>query len=446
MKTKSLILFSAAIIMSIFSFIKTSYSQTSGPIASNVYSLAFSGSNILVGTESGILKSSDNGKTWLQTSFYNQITQSICSNGKVFITSISFGGLYSSSDNGVTWEKLTGPKNFYMWSRLVSIGSVFFAGTNKGLFTSEDNGQHWIQTSLDSGTVKVITSKESTVFAGTHRFGNSRNGIYSSNNNGKDWKQMLDPQSDVNSIICSGSEIYVSTQGNGILRSTDSGESWTKLSFEPICFPLCASGSNIMAGTYKGLFVSSDKGESWICTLADKNILCIVANDSLVFCGTEKYGLYVSTNDGLDWTQSPLINLEIKPEKFKKKMLKGHWDDYIVSPLMEGNLVMIAFSADSFFYHNLRYSDVYEKPCSKYFGEEFASGEFTIDDNIIYLSGYWTDNTYKNILTKAPCNAGEFGLKYHYEYYSNHMLHLKLIEPAQLPYTGVKAELYLYKK
>jgi photosystem II stability/assembly factor-like uncharacterized protein len=441
MKPKSLILISAAIIISILTSFKISYSQTSGPMASNVYSLAFSGSSILAGTESGIFKSSDNGKTWFQTTLYNQIAQSICSNGEVVIAGLAFMGMYRSADNGSTWQKLSEDKNFFRWSRVTSIGSIFFVGTNKGVFASEDNGQHWTHTSLDSGTVYHIISNASVIFAATERFG-----IFASYDNGLTWKLLINPQSALNSITCSGSEIYFSTQGKGILRSIDYGESWVKLSLEPICLRLCISGSNILAGTNKGLYVSSDKGESWTCTLADKSIISIVANDSFVFSGTWKSGLYVSSDNGLSWAQTSLINLEIKPAKFKKKMLNGNWDDYIVSPLMAGNLVMIAFSADSFFYHNVRYSDVYEKPCSPYVGEEFASGEFSIDDNFICLSGYWTDNTYKNILTDSPCNNGEFGLTYQFDYYSNHMLHLKLVESANSTYTGVKSELYLYKK
>lgn len=446
MKTNRLFLVISGLIISVFLTTKVLYPQTGGPMVSTVYSLAISGSTILAGTNSGIFRSSDNGKTWSQTSIYNQITQSICSNGKVFITSKSYGGLYSSSDNGMTWEKLPEHKNFFKWSRLESIGSVFFAGTNKGLFTSEDNGQHWTQTSLDSGTVERIFSNGSTIFAGTKRFGNSWYGIYTSDNNGRDWKKIFDPQTHVKSIAASVSDIYVLTEKNKIFRSTDSGESWTKISFEPICFNLCASGSNIIAGTYKGLFVSSDNGETWRNLLPDKSIYSIISNDSLVFCGTKKYGLYVSSNYGLDWTQSSLINLEIKPKKFEKKQIKGHWEDFVLPPLMEGNLVTITFSADSFFYNNSRYSCIVDKPCSRYVGVEFASGEFTVDDNYIYLSGYWTDKTYNNILTEAPCNAGEFGLKYQYEYYTNHMLHLRLIESVQAVYIGVKSELYLYKK
>jgi photosystem II stability/assembly factor-like uncharacterized protein len=258
MKIKKYIIVS---VMVLLAFYKFSYPQTSGPIGGNVYSLAFSGSYVLAGTNGGVFKTSDNGNTWIQTSLYNHITRSICSNGSIVIAYISFGGMYYSNNNGTTWIQL--PENISKVLNIASIDSNIFAGTMNGVSASSDNGQNWKQTSLNKGFTLVFTSNESVIFAATSKDENPRYGLYYSTNKGLDWIKIYNSNSQIASFAGFGTNIYAATESGGLLRSTDFGQSWSELDFTQRCFALTVFDSNIFAGTKSGLYVSSDKGESW---------------------------------------------------------------------------------------------------------------------------------------------------------------------------------------
>lgn len=98
---------------------------------------------------------------------------------------------------------------------------------------------------------------------------------------------------------------------NTIYRSTNSGESWTKVFVSTISyyelFSLSADSANgIYAGTYGGYYYSSDNGENW--SLINPGITSWAVN-SLVFNSLGNIligvsdGIYLSSNAGFTWTQ-----------------------------------------------------------------------------------------------------------------------------------------------
>ena len=75
---------------------------------------------------------------------------------------------------------------------------------------------------------------------------------------------------------------------------------------------LAASGNNIFAGTNQyGVYVSSNNGINWLQTaLNNKAVDSLAVNGSTIFAGTTS-GIYLSTNSGSSWTLTALNNKRI---------------------------------------------------------------------------------------------------------------------------------------
>jgi hypothetical protein len=110
---------------------------------------------------------------------------------------------------------------------------------------------------------------------------------------------------------------FISMDGSGVYRSTDSGSGWTHLSLPGganlqirALAPYRATGSTVTtvyAGSYGGgVYKSTDSGTTWsACSAqpANLNVLSLVTNSTgALYAGTEA-GVFVSTNDCTSWVE-----------------------------------------------------------------------------------------------------------------------------------------------
>lgn len=79
-------------------------------------------------------------------------------------------------------------------------------------------------------------------------------------------------------------------------------------------FSLATSGNNIFAGTSIGIFVSTDNGLSWTQTsLNNQDIRSMAVNGSHIYAGSYSgNGVYKSTDNGTTWSQTTLNNKTIR--------------------------------------------------------------------------------------------------------------------------------------
>ena len=70
------------------------------------------------------------------------------------------------------------------------------------------------------------------------------------------------------------------------------------------------SGNNILAGTWgSGIYFSTNNGVNWTQTsLNNRLVWSLSANPYSVFAGTADWGVYISNNNGMNWTQTSLNN------------------------------------------------------------------------------------------------------------------------------------------
>ena len=79
-----------------------------------------------------------------------------------------------------------------------------------------------------------------------------------------------------------------------------------------VILSLAYSGNNIFAGTSAGVYLSTNNGANWTQTsLNNQYVLSLAVNGNYVFAGCGGSGVYLSTNNGTNWTQTSLNNRDV---------------------------------------------------------------------------------------------------------------------------------------
>lgn len=207
----------------------------------------------------GLLRSNDAGATWVLVSdtliakdmedHYKGITSlEIVGTSSVTIYAGTGGGVYRSRDGGATWEHTTSgvaSDDFIVWALAVDPqdNDLIFAG-------GED--QRNIQ--------------------------DHRPHLYRSSNGGDTWVEIIDSRfwhpTDIK-VDPSSRTVYLATEGRGIFKSTDHGDSWqsiseglespfvTSIALHPALGDVLFAATAPYSGGPGGVFVSANGGLSW---------------------------------------------------------------------------------------------------------------------------------------------------------------------------------------
>ncbi len=175
-------------------------------------------------------------------------------------------GLYCSQDGGKTWILKDLP-NIAIRS-LVTYDSgetlYIFAGTDSGVFCATNNRQRWepINQNLTETDVRVlaVNSCNGDLFAGT------KAGVFCSTNRGESWEPSINAgltNTDVQALAVNPENEYVfaGTKG-GVFRSTDNGTSWDLISPSLPSMDITSlaikADAELFAGTRFGGFVEKE--------------------------------------------------------------------------------------------------------------------------------------------------------------------------------------------
>ncbi len=267
-------------------------------------------------TNLGLLyKSDDNGLSWQQIDSTNtniRFEQFDVVNGNIFTIGYSVG-IFQSTDNGDTWNSCnSGLKSVSVRSMCVT-NSKIFAGTEDGIFYSTDFGNSWGFNYLQWPIYGLASNSKGDIFAAA--WGT----IFKSTDNGENWNNLNIYSNNTNIFIDNDDNIFIVGYNTGILRSTNSGNSWTNIkgNIEENSFAFCfvSSKGTYFARTYFDLlYRSTDKGISWML-LSDASAnppnydgdfdgQLVETKDGTMYLGTagpKYYGLFKSTDDGLIW-------------------------------------------------------------------------------------------------------------------------------------------------
>ena len=245
-------------------------------IVSHVTFDPFNSSTLYAAADNGVFRSTDSGATW--TVFgnvppapanrvvidpTNPAIVYVAANGGMFKT-VNGGGSFSPINNGLNSNLIrtvaidpTNPNRLY--------NSDFIGFVNKTV----DGGNNWTSTSIPSVSTIFVFGVEpvsGAVYAGTNR------GVFKSSDNGTTWLNVNNgvPLTSVTGITFdSSNNVYLAT-GAGIFKTTSAGAVWTNISssggFGGVS-QVAVNPTNdlvIYAAATTGLFKSVDGGSSWV--------------------------------------------------------------------------------------------------------------------------------------------------------------------------------------
>jgi photosystem II stability/assembly factor-like uncharacterized protein len=180
--------------------------------------------------------------------------------------------------------------------------SQVFAGTTDGVWRSTDRGAHWQRTNFpDKGTqiwsITVDPTDPKLLYAG-----GSPVSVYRSEDGGESWKRMPDPGMPDRAkmpFACRvmrfaahprhANELYAALEVNGVMHSTDGGESWKDCSEDLIRL---AQNPHL-----KSRIVSDTENEGML----DGHAICTTAADPNAVILAVRMGLFRSTDEGQRW-------------------------------------------------------------------------------------------------------------------------------------------------
>lgn len=388
----------------------------------NINVLVWRENELFAGTDGdGIFKLNTTTLKWsLANNGINEdlITSMVVQNEKIFAG--TYRGLFSSNDGGNSWNKMNHNvlDSFYVGSLAIQEHTIYAGMPGKGLYVSENDGKVWslINIGLVNPYISALGIKDSTIYIGIYS-SDSNSSIIVSHDLGGSWKfsnngynnskvnaisfieedaliatdgglfiwdnslnQWEKTSSIKNAAVTSltkiGASFYSTTSGGGILKSSDSCNSWSSIN-NGIDFPYLTSlgsvGGNLLAGSYNGAYLTSDSGKSWNkikSVIKDEYTTSFATKGSAIYIGTsdKSSGVFVSYDSGYSW--SPFNN--------------GLDDKNIYNLLLDGNNL-----------YAMTYTNVYNYDFTLGYWREWGNRYFSYDNmwkigNMMFATDYYS--------------------------------------------------------
>jgi photosystem II stability/assembly factor-like uncharacterized protein len=266
-------------------------SRTIGLLVADGYRISASGSVMFNYVDNGILRSTDDGKTW-------QVSLESNPNGEAYPLQdyVNYGRylyaktgktLYRSADHGLTWNKITLPiaqftEFDFAGGRGDTLFLSFYGQVSGGKYFTLNAGDNWAQWGEDTWVNRIIWNRETMFGVKTEIYpdGNlsrTRQVVLRSDNFGQTWEASsigLDTTIYINFLIQGESDetFYLMgyrQSGNYIMyKSKDNGVSWSlfNINYDAdlslISDFKCHNKSLYMAHV-GGVLKSDDGGENW---------------------------------------------------------------------------------------------------------------------------------------------------------------------------------------
>ncbi|GEM_PF-3382358 len=261
--------------------------------------LEFKGDLYAATFSEGLLRSSDNGESWIKLEIADHMPLSKIATHKDTLFCANYGSIYFSTD-GEIWSELSGPDTFIR--QLFSDGNnLYLVSSSMGIFKSENNGLTWFEINNEetSQGVYSLTKKDNILFAG------GPNGIlFKSTNEGVSWdKTQIESEYYIDEIYHSENSIYLNLVEE-VFRSDNNGDTWSNITAsDPSIYqtdPMYVYGSTIYLCNSSTIYKSNDEGNTWIPSVPIDpryNIESIYVNESYIFLGLWGGGIMRNSHD-----------------------------------------------------------------------------------------------------------------------------------------------------
>jgi photosystem II stability/assembly factor-like uncharacterized protein len=283
--------------------------------------------------------SSDGGTTWndIDAPFgADGIAFDPLVNGRVWaFTEDEEGGVYRSVDGGATWEAVTLPGFSYPTSLVAhpTEANTVYVEASGLFFRSGDGGDTWEEAG-STGFRRLVAMSEDAIYAIYDDIPPSSPAIVRSTDDGETWEPFetgIEGASITSLVIDPNdpTQLYAGGRNGSVYRTTTSGSTWELVeaelpnggAFEAPQLAIAATQPATLYYASEGVYRSMDKGESWTRTSSGLSAMPIAAlavdpTDSLhLFTNGRQGELVTSTNGGTTWITIPLtptLYLEIR--------------------------------------------------------------------------------------------------------------------------------------
>ncbi len=289
------------------------------------------GENIYASSGSELYLSSDKGNSWIairKVNNYGVVNTLVTKNKTIFVGTSPTkkmttypNGIFSSTDYGNTWE----PRGLIHKDvlALYTYHSNIYAITNRGNFLSTNIGDTWLENGIgfpDSSEIWSMAFNSKGIFAAC-----GREGIKLSSDEGKSWINQNNglpiPRQSVISLKIKDNTIFAGLDSSFYI-STDNGETWHEKnkglpSSDLMIWQIEIYNNNLYIVAKLGIYNSSNFGENW--NLISKGLpnwdygnykdyynckIKIINGNILAAINSLGGGIYLSTNNGENWTSN----------------------------------------------------------------------------------------------------------------------------------------------
>ena len=233
---------------------------------------------LFASTCGGIYRSLDRGEKWTRVTeavgaSYRtyQITQHLLRPNVLFAGTTL--GLIKSVDGGATWRRLSGHSTRWIAFDPVKADRIFVATDEAGLFRSDDLGETLqpINQGFCNRRVSSVVASGSRLYATVQNFGGPS--VLQRDESENLWEEVPSLvnviRHSADRIVSAGPRFLYLVTGDGLLVSSDSGQTWDRAADPSPQSKLrdlllaTSDGNRLLVGMDDGIYQSDDAGQTW---------------------------------------------------------------------------------------------------------------------------------------------------------------------------------------
>jgi len=279
------------------------YAGSASPGSANA--LAVGPLGLYVGTEKGVfLITSETRVTPVHTGMNCGAVKAFAAKDGLLYAAENGGGVFTSPDHGASWTALNGGLRVIDINAVCVLDTLLLAANHNGVYLFHPEFQGWPESGIADNPccTQCLIVKAGKIYAGT------ANGVHVSLSRGQGWSSLGLADRFVYALAFSGANLWAAT-GSGIFMSINGGSTWSGAGLTGYYVTsLATMGTLIFAGTEgSGVYLSTDNGVNWTVIKADQqsppHVYALVVQDSVLYAGARD-GVYVYSHAGTKWKGS----------------------------------------------------------------------------------------------------------------------------------------------